>query len=142
MDDLSPDHIRHRIIAPPPPPLSLSPMSPGDGDGFFSHDPDPSLSSLIWVHQHSDEAVEHSRKLYKNIVRIYEEEDCFDVTLVSNEGGEVRAHRVILAAQSDYFKAMFRIEKNSRVSMNNRIASTLSETIFSFSLRPVKSSNT
>ena len=58
IDDLSPDHIRHRIIAPSPPPLSLSPMSPGDGNGFFSqsqdlgssliaHDPDNSLNSLM-----------------------------------------------------------------------------------------------
>ena len=61
------------------------------------------------------------------LAKIFEEEDCFlhDVTLVSNEGGEVRAHRVFLAAQSDYFKAMFRIEKNSRVVMNNMSTETL-----------------
>ena len=63
---------------------------------------------------------EHCCKLFKNLVRIFEEEDCFlhDMTLVSNEGGEVRAHRVILAAQSDYFKGMFRNEKKERIDMN------------------------
>ena len=41
-----------------------------------------------------------------NLRRIYDEEDCFlhDVTLVSSDKGEVRAHKIILAAQSDYFK--------------------------------------
>jgi len=63
---------------------------------------------------------EHSLQLVENLRRIFEEEDCFlhDVTLVSNEGGEVRAHRVILAAQSDYFKGMFRNEKKERIDMN------------------------
>ena len=62
----------------------------------------------------------HRHKLVENLRRIFEEEDCFlhDVTLVSNEGGEVRAHRVILAAQSDYFKGMFRNEKKERIDMN------------------------
>ena len=70
---------------------------------------------------------EHCCKLLKNLVRILEEEeDCFyDVTLVSNEGGEVPAHRVILAAQSDYFLAMFRSEKKSRIVMNNMSTETL-----------------
>ena len=69
----------------------------------------------------------HCCWLFKNLVRIFEKEDCFlnDVTLVSNEGGEVRAHRVILAAQSDYFKAMFRVEKKSRIAMNNMSTETL-----------------
>ena len=63
---------------------------------------------------------EHSLQLVENLRKIFEEEDCFlhDVTLVSNEGREVRAHRVILAAQSDYFKGMFRNEKKERIDMN------------------------
>ena len=49
---------------------------------------------------------EHSLQLVENLRKIYDEEDCFlhDVTLVSNDSGEVKAHKVILAAQSDYFK--------------------------------------
>ena len=49
---------------------------------------------------------EHSVQLVDNLRRIYDEEDCFlhDVTLVSSDKGEVRAHKIILAAQSDYFK--------------------------------------
>ena len=63
---------------------------------------------------------EHSLQLVENLRKIYDEEDCFlhDVTLVSNECGEVRAHKVILAAQSDYFKGMFRNEKKDRIDMN------------------------
>ena len=49
---------------------------------------------------------EHSLQLVENLRKVYEDEDCFlhDVTLVSRESGEVKAHRVILAVQSDYFK--------------------------------------
>ena len=49
---------------------------------------------------------EHSLQLVENLRKIYEEEDCYlhDVVLVSNDGGEVKAHKIILAAQSDYFK--------------------------------------
>merc|ERR1719180_516352 len=62
---------------------------------------------------------EHSLQLVENLRRIFEEDGFLhDVTLVSNEGGEVRAHRVILAAQSDYFKGMFRNEKKERIDMN------------------------
>jgi len=63
---------------------------------------------------------EHSLQLVENIRKIYEEEDCFlhDVTLLSNENGEVKAHKVILAAQSDFFKGMFRNEKKDRIEMN------------------------
>lgn len=49
---------------------------------------------------------EHSLQLVENLKKIYDDEDCFlhDVILVSNENGEVKAHKIILAAQSDYFK--------------------------------------
>ena len=49
---------------------------------------------------------EHSLQLVENLRKVFEEEDCFlhDVVLVSKECGEVKAHRVILAVQSDYFK--------------------------------------
>jgi len=52
--------------------------------------------------------------------RIYDEEDCFlhDVTLCSKDNGEVKAHKIILAAQSEYFKGMFRNEKKDRIEMN------------------------
>ena len=52
---------------------------------------------------------EHSLQLVENLRRFYEDEYCFlyDVKLVSRDGGQVRAHRVILAAQSDYFKVRF-----------------------------------
>jgi len=65
---------------------------------------------------------EHSLQLVENLRKVYEDEDCFlhDVTLVSKESGEreVKAHRVILAIQSDYFKCMFRNEKKERIEMN------------------------
>ena len=49
---------------------------------------------------------EHSLQLVENLRKFYEDEYCFlyDVILVSRDGGQVRAHKVILAAQSDYFK--------------------------------------
>ena len=52
---------------------------------------------------------EHSLQLVENLRKFYEDEYCFlyDVKLVSKDGGQVRAHKVILAAQSDYFKVMF-----------------------------------
>ena len=52
---------------------------------------------------------EHCLQLVENLRKFYEDEYCFlyDVKLVSKDGGQVRAHRVILAAQSDYFKVMF-----------------------------------
>ena len=52
---------------------------------------------------------EHSLQLVENLRKFYEEDYCFlyDVKLVSKDGGQVRAHKVILAAQSDYFKVMF-----------------------------------
>ena len=45
-------------------------------------------------------------QLVENLRKFYEDEYCFlyDVILVSRDGGQVRAHKVILAAQSDYFK--------------------------------------
>ena len=55
---------------------------------------------------------EHSLQLVENLRKVYEEEDCFlhDVTLVSREKGEVKAHRIILAVQSDYFKVSLTID--------------------------------
>ena len=49
---------------------------------------------------------EHSLQLVENLRKFYEDEYCYlyDVILVSRDGGQVRAHKVILAAQSDYFK--------------------------------------
>jgi len=63
---------------------------------------------------------EHSLQLVENLRRIYDEEDCFlhDVTLCSKDNGEVKAHKIILAAQSEYFKGMFRNEKKDRIEMN------------------------
>ena len=51
---------------------------------------------------------EHSMQLVENLRKFYEDEYCFlyDVKLVSRDGGQVRAHKVILAAQSDYFKVL------------------------------------
>jgi len=63
---------------------------------------------------------EHSLQLVENLRKIYYEEDCFlhDITLCSKDSGEVRAHKIILAAQSQYFKGMFRNEKKDRIEMN------------------------
>jgi len=63
---------------------------------------------------------EHAMQLVESLRRIYEEEDCLlhDVVLCSKEEGEVRAHRVVLAAQSQYFKGMFRTERAERIEMN------------------------
>lgn len=49
---------------------------------------------------------EHSLQLVENLRKIYYEEDCFlhDITLCSKDSGEVKAHKIILAAQSQYFK--------------------------------------
>ena len=49
---------------------------------------------------------EHSFQLVDNLRKIYYEEDCFlsDITLCSKDNGEVKAHKIILAAQSEYFK--------------------------------------
>ena len=68
------------------------------------------LSRVVWLWcvtcNMSRVTQEHSVQLVDNLRRIYDEEDCFlhDVTLVSSDKGEVRAHKIILAAQSDYFK--------------------------------------
>ena len=60
--------------------------------------------------QSSDNLItqEHSLQLVENLRKFYEDEYCFlyDVKLVSRDGGQVRAHKVILAAQSDYFKVL------------------------------------
>jgi len=63
---------------------------------------------------------EHSFQLVDNLRKIYYEEDCFlsDITLCSKDNGEVKAHKIILAAQSEYFKGMFRNEKKDRIEMN------------------------
>ena len=81
---------------------------------------------------------EHSIQLVENLRRIYEDEECFlaDIILCSKDMGEVKAHKVILAAQSDYFKVslvfdyrhsidcwcavqgMFRNEKKEKIEMN------------------------
>ena len=49
---------------------------------------------------------EHSLQLVENLRKIYYEEECFlhDITLCSKDSGEVKAHKIILAAQSEYFK--------------------------------------
>ena len=51
---------------------------------------------------------EHSLQLVENLRKIYYEEDCFlhDITLCSKDSGEVRAHKIVLAAQSQYFKVI------------------------------------
>jgi len=63
---------------------------------------------------------EHSLQLVENLRRLYEEEDCFlsDIVLCSKDKGEIRAHKVILATQSEYFKGMFRNEKKDKIEMN------------------------
>jgi len=63
---------------------------------------------------------EHSLQLVDNLRKIYDDEDCFlyDVVLCSKDQGEVRAHKIILAAQSEYFKGMFRNEKKEKIEMN------------------------
>ena len=60
-----------------------------------------------------DEVEKYSLQLVENLRKVYEEEDCFlhDVTLVSREKGEVKAHRIILAVQSDYFKVSLTIDR-------------------------------
>jgi hypothetical protein len=52
--------------------------------------------------------------------KIYDDEDCFlyDIVLCSKDQGEVKAHKIILAAQSEYFKGMFRNEKKEKIDMN------------------------
>ena len=51
---------------------------------------------------------EHSLQLVENLRKIYYEEECFlhDITLCSKDNGEVKAHKIILAAQSEYFKVI------------------------------------
>jgi len=63
---------------------------------------------------------EHSLQLVDNLRKIYDDEDCFlyDVILCSKDQGEVKAHKIILAAQSEYFKGMFRNEKKEKIEMN------------------------
>lgn len=57
---------------------------------------------------------EHSIQLVENLRRIYEDEECFlaDIILCSKDMGEVKAHKVILAAQSDYFKVCLLLSYN------------------------------
>ena len=46
-----------------------------------------------------------NRSLLEGLKKVYEVEDCFmshDMTLVSRENEEVRAHQIILAAQCDF----------------------------------------
>lgn len=61
---------------------------------------------------------EHAQFLVENLRKIYEDENCLlsDITLVATDG-EVPAHKLILAAQSEYFKGMFRAEKKDKIEM-------------------------
>lgn len=63
---------------------------------------------------------EHSLQLVDSLRKIYDDEDCFlsDIVLCSKDQGEVKAHKIILAAQSEYFKGMFRNEKKEKIDMN------------------------
>ena len=48
---------------------------------------------------------EHSKKLVEGVTRLHSESAFHDVTL-SAEGKQIKAHRVILAAASTYFKVI------------------------------------
>jgi len=65
-------------------------------------------------------SAEHGGTLVESFRRILEEEDCFlaDIVLCGKDKGEVRAHRVMLATQSEYFKGMFRNERKEKIEMN------------------------
>ena len=62
----------------------------------------------------------HSLQLVENLRKIYDEEDCFlyDVTLVSKDKVEVRAHKVILAAQSDFFKVTLALHLTNGIQID------------------------
>jgi len=61
---------------------------------------------------------EHAQFLMENLRKIYEDENCLlsDVVLRATDG-EVPAHKIILAAHSEYFKGMFRSEKKDSIDM-------------------------
>ena len=70
---------------------------------------------------------EHSLQLVENLRRIYDEEDCFlhDITLCSKDSGEVKAHKIILAAQSEYFKVIVAFSLKSLLSIVCRECSVM-----------------
>ena len=51
---------------------------------------------VLWEH--------HSSELVQSLASFLKEGVLQDVTLVASEGKRIRAHRVILAASSEYFK--------------------------------------
>ena len=68
---------------------------------------------------------EHSMQLVENLRKFYEDESCFYVILVSRDGRQVRAHKVVLAAQSGYFRCMFRSEEERMIERSTMTLATL-----------------
>ena len=68
-------------------------------------------------------------QLVENLRKFYEDESCFYVVLASRDGCQVRAHKVVLAAQSGYFRGMFRSEEEKRIEMNTMTLATLKNVV-------------
>ncbi|XP_023348300.1 kelch-like protein 22 [Eurytemora carolleeae] len=70
---------------------------------------------------------QHAIYILESLKDIYEAEDCFlsDITLVVGQE-KLKAHKLILATQSDFFKGLFRNEKKDEVTIDICSYSTLS----------------
>ena len=69
----------------------------------------------------STKLIDHSQEFCRNM-RTYVlnagENLFYDFTIMSIEGKEVKAHKILLASQSEYFAALFRKENPQMVSLN------------------------
>jgi len=73
------------------------------------------------------EKEQHALCLLDNLRKMYEEDDCFlsDVTLVVRDGERLKAHKLVLAAQSDFFKGLFRNDKKDEAHIDICSSDTL-----------------
>ena len=76
----------------------------------------------------------HSSELVERLTSFLEEGALQDVTLCSSEGKKIKAHRVILAATSNYFKVRFSEIIQLIVSPVNLISIILEFNVDSFNM--------